>query len=142
MESNPTFATVAQILRFIRSGALRAAVLLLVVALCVLLCLVRLPGLRGLRTVGICGIVGGSLCYGTTLMLHKIPELVTKVPAEFTAFADLFLKVINPFTAGLENAYTVCAVVYAVVGLALVLGTTVLRGFFAMTIGRFFSDEG
>jgi hypothetical protein len=63
------------------------------------------------------------------------------LPADFAAFGDMLLKIIVPFTTGLENAFTVCAVVYAVIGLALILGTTVLRGFYAMTIGRFFSDE-
>ena len=141
LESDPTIAAVAKVLRFIRSGALRAAVLLIVVALCMVICLIRLPGLRGLRTVGICGVVSGVLCYGTTVVLHRIPELTALLPAELASFGDLFLKIIVPFTTGLEKAFVVCAVVYAVIGLALVLGTTVLRGFFAMTIGRFFSDE-
>ena len=141
LESNPALSAAAGALRFIRTGALRAAVLLLVIAMCALICLVRLPGLRGLRCVGICGIVGGALCYGTTMTLHRLPELITLLPQEFAFLGDLFIKVIIPFTAGLEEAFTVCAVVFAVVGLALVLGTTVLRGFFALTFGRFFSDE-
>ena len=141
---NPVISTVTGALRFIRTGALRAAVMLVVVAMCALICFVRLPGLRGVRTVGICGVIGGALCYGATLMLHKLPELTTVLSAEFAEFAtfiDLFTQVLVPFTAGLEEAFKVCAIVYAVVGVALILGTTVLRGFFALTFGRFFSDE-
>jgi hypothetical protein len=138
---NPIIATAASSLRFIRTGALRAAVLLVVLLLCVLISIVRLPGLRGARTVGVCGIVAGALCYGTTMMLHRIPDLMTALPAELAFVGDLLTNIIVPFTSGLERNFTVCAVVYAVIGIVLVLGTTVLRGFFSLIFGRLFSDD-
>ncbi|MBE6926281.1 MAG: ribose 5-phosphate isomerase B [Ruminococcaceae bacterium] len=138
---NPIIATAASALRFIRTGALRAAVLLVVIAMCALICLVRLPGLRGLRCVGICGIVGGALCYAITMVTGKLPELASQVPAEFAEILNIILEVIHPITDGVTNAYTVCAVVYIVIGAALVIGTTLLRGFFSILFGRFFSDE-
>ncbi|MBE6942949.1 MAG: ribose 5-phosphate isomerase B [Ruminococcaceae bacterium] len=128
-------------LRFIRTGALRAAVLLVVLALCVLISLVRLPGLRGARTVGVCGIVAGTMCYGITMAVDKLPALITLLPEQFAFVGDLLMKLLTPLTTGLHEAYIVCAVVYAVIGLALVLGTTVLRGFFSAIFGRLFSDD-
>jgi hypothetical protein len=142
MESeNPIISTIASALRFIRTGALRAAVLLVVLVLCVLIALVRLPGFRGARTVGVCGVVSGALCYGVTMVMDKVPELAKFLPAELAFIGDLFTKITAPFTAGLHDAFIICAVVYAVIGVALVLGTTLLRGFFAATIGRLFADE-
>ena len=138
---NPIIATASGALRFIRTGALRAAVLLAVLVLCVLISIVRLPGLRGARTVGVCGIVAGAMCYGTTMIMDKLPTLMEALPEQLAFIGDLLTKVMSPITTGLHDSYLVCAVVYGVIGLALVLGTTVLRGFFSMIFGRLFSDE-
>ena len=115
--------------------------LLAVLVLCVLISVVRLPGLRGARTVGVCGMVAGVMCYGATMALDKLSELTALLPAEFAFIGDLFNKLLTPLTAGLHENYFVCAIVYFTIGLALVLGTTVLRGFFSLIFGRLFSDE-
>ena len=138
---NEVISAIAKSLRFIRTGALRAAVLLAVLVLCVLISVVRLPGLRGARTVGVCGMVAGVMCYGATMALDKLSELTALLPAEFAFIGDLFNKLLTPLTAGLHENYFVCAIVYFTIGLALVLGTTVLRGFFSLIFGRLFSDE-
>ena len=138
---NQVISAITKSLRFIRTGALRAAVLLAVLVLCVLISIVRLPGLRGARTVGVCGMVAGVMCYGATMALDKLPDLTAMLPGEFAFIGDLSNKILTPLTTGLHENYLVCAIVYFTIGLALVLGTTILRGFFSLIFGRLFSDE-
>ena len=118
-------------IKFIRTGALRALALMAVMILIVALCLFRLPGLRGLLCVGICGIVSGLLC-GAIYMLLSMPVLNEFLSTSLGSFSVL----VTEFSRDFAHEYAACAVIYGVCGLALTLGTTVLRSLFAAIFYR------
>ena len=134
-EQSPQIGMALDILKFIRTGALRAAVFLVVVVLIVVLCLFRLPGLNGLRCVGICGMVSAALCGGIYLLL-TMPTL-SLLLAGFGSIGT----VIYQFADAFAHEFAVYAVIYGVSGLFLILGTTVLRGFFGMLFDAIFSRD-
>ena len=134
-EQSPEIGIALDVLKFIRTGALRAAVFLVVVVLIVVLCLFRLPGLNGLRCVGICGMVSAALCGGIYLLL-TMPTL-SLLLAGFGSIGT----VIYQFADAFAHEFAVYAVIYGVSGLFLILGTTVLRGFFGMLFDAIFSRD-
>ncbi len=134
-EQSPEIGIALDVLKFIRTGALRAAVFLVVVVLIVVLCLFRLPGLNGLRCVGICGMVSAALCGGIYLLL-TMPTL-SLLLAGFGSIGP----VIYQFADAFAHEFAVYAVIYGVSGLFLILGTTVLRGFFGMLFDAIFSRD-
>ncbi len=134
-EQSPAIGTALDVLKFIRTGALRAAAFLLVVVLIVVLCLFRLPGLNGLRCVGICGMIGAALCGGIYLLL-TMPTL----PIVLEGFGSMG-TLINQFAESFAHEFAVYSVIYGVSGLFLILGTTILRGFFGMLFDAIFSRD-
>ena len=133
---NPTVGIVLDVLKFIRTGAMRAIVLLAVVALIVILCLFRMPNIRGLRCVGICGVIGALLNGGIYLLLG-MPYLQTQLAGALGEAG----AIITEFAGGFAHEFAVCGVIYGVIGLLLILGTTVLRGLFSLIFGAIFSRD-
>lgn len=134
--SNPVIAQALTVVKFIRTGALRAIVLLAVIALCILVTLNRLPGLRGLTSVGISSIVAAIGCGGVHMVL-RMPMLTGMLTPLLSDFAPIVL----PLIGGLSHAFRACAIVYAVIGVGLFLSTTILRGFFTRIFDAVFSND-
>jgi len=135
-EESPVLGVVLKSLKFIRIGGLRASALLAVVAFAVILCLFRLPGLRGLRCVGVCSMIGAALC-GALYLLLSMPMLT----AHLEKALDEYGAIISDFSLGFAHEYAVCAVIFGVIGLVFFLGTTILRGFFSALFGAIFSRD-
>ena len=129
----PELAAVTNSLKFIRTGGLRAAALLLVLVFCVLLFIFRLYKFRGLTCIGICGVIAGALCCGIAMLL-RMP-----------LFGDVIVMVgpiggiLQPFLASLSTAFSTCGAVYGIVGVLLIVGTTFLKGFLIGLFDSIFS---
>lgn len=135
-EQAPALGVALDALKFIRTGALRAAALLLVLIFIVILCLFRLPGLHGLRCVGICGTISALLCGGIYLLLTMpaLHDLLISALGEYSAL-------VAEFSLSFAHEFAVCGVIYGVVGLFLILSTTILRGFFGAIFDAIFSRD-
>lgn len=132
-EQIPGLDIVLKALNFIHIGGLRACALLLVMVLIVIMCLFRLPGLRGMFCVGICGVISALLC-GAVYLLLTMPTLNTFLQSSLGDLSVLVTEFSNDFA----HEYACFAVIYGIIGLVLVLGTTVLRGFFSMIFNAIF----
>ncbi len=130
-EQVPYLDTALKALNFIRNGGLRACALLLVLVFIVALCLFRIPGLRGLLCIGICGVIGALLCGGVYLVL-TMPTLNAFLESSLGEYSVL----VTQFAGDFAREYARCAVIYGVLGLALVLGTTVVRKLFYVIFSR------
>ena len=143
---DPNVAVVLGYLRFIRTGALRAIVLVLVLALSVVVVISGLPSLRGLASVGKSGIVAAGVCYGISLVFGTpaLPDVLNNAigaMGEAAAMITPFLSIITSMLDGLAAAFETCAIVYAVLGAVIYLGTTVFRGVFSRIFSAIFSIE-
>ncbi len=132
---DPMVAGVLPYLKAIRTGALRAIVLVLVLALSLVVVISGLPSLRGLASVGKSGIVTAGICYGISLVLGTpaLPDVLntaTGAMGEAAAMITPFLSIITSILDGLAAAFETCAIFYAVLGTVIYLGTTVFRGVF------------
>ena len=127
---------VLKILKFIHTGALRAVVLLVVIALALVIALFRFPGMRGLTSIGISGVVAAMGC-GATYLVLRMPLLTQILGSGLGAIGGVLLPVIGD----LAWAFRTCAIVYAVLGAALVVCTTLLRGFFGRIFDAIFSQD-
>ncbi len=134
-EQVPYLDVALKTLNFINVGGLRACALLLLLVLIVIMCLFRLPGLRGMFCVGICGVIGAMLCGGVYLLLTMptLNELMASSAGEFSVL-------ITEFAGDFAREYARYAVIYGVIGALLALGTTVLRGFFSMIFNAIFRN--
>ena len=120
-----------QALNFIRNGGLRACALLLVLIFIVALCLFRIPGLRGLLCIGICGVVAGLISGGGYLAL-TMPTLNAFLESSLGQYSAL----VTEFAGDFALEYARCGGIYGVIGLALILGTTVVRTLFYAIFSR------
>ncbi len=143
---DPTIASVLRYLKAIRTGALRAIVLLLVMALSVVVIISGLPNLRGLASVGKSGVVAAGICYGISLVLGTpaLPEVLNNAVGamgEAAAMITPFLSIITSLLGSLASAFETCAIVYAVLGVVIYLGATVFRGVFRRIFDAIFAIE-
>ena len=130
-EKVPYLKEALKAIDFIRNGSLRACALLLVMIFIVALCIFRIPGLRGLLCIGICGVIGALLCGGIYLVL-SMPTLNEFLVTSLGQYSTL----VTEFAGDFAHEYAVCAVIYGVIGLVLILGTTVVRKLFYMIFSR------
>ena len=130
-EKVPYLKVALQALNFIRNGGLRACALLLVLIFIVALCLFRIPGLRGLLCIGICGVVAGLISGGVYLAL-TMPTLNAFLESSLGQYSAL----VTEFAGDFALEYARCGVIYGVIGLALILGTTVVRTLFYAIFSR------
>jgi hypothetical protein len=138
MNNNPMIGTVLKALKFITSGALRAIVLLVVLVLCIVIAVFRLPGLYGLTLIGTSGIIAGITCCGLYL-LFDTASLINALVAGAGAMGAIFAPLLN-IIGGLASDFYVSAIVFSFLGICLVVGTTILRGVFGRLFHRIFAD--
>ena len=146
VQSNPAIETALNVVKFVRTGALRALVLVLVLALSAVVVITRLPSLRGLASVGKSGIVAGGICYGISMVLGTpaLPDVLNKAiggMGEAAAMIAPFLSIILSMINGLAEAFETCAIVYVVLGSVTFLGTTIFRNVFIRIFDAIFSIE-
>ena len=144
LREDPMMGYVIKALKFIRSGALRAIVLLIIVALCIVIAVFRLPGLYGLTTIGMSSIFAGMTCGGLHLLFGTssiITPLLNNLGGVGGAI-DLGAigNVLVPFVDSLANSFYISAIVFSFLGICLVLGTTILRGVFGRLFHAIFAD--
>jgi hypothetical protein len=140
LAQDPTIGPVLKVLKFIRTDALRAVVLLANLALCVAIVLFRLPGLRGLTTIGISSTMAAAGC-GVTYLLLNMPMLPNLLGSSLGEMGGAILAVLLPVIGELATAFHTCAVVYSVLGIGLIICTTLLRGFFNRIFDAIFSQD-
>lgn len=138
INDNPMIGSVLKALKFITSGALRAIVLLVVLVLCIVIAVFRLPGLYGLTLIGISGIVAGITCCGLHLLCDTT-SLVNALVAGAGEMGAVFAPLLN-ILGGLADDFYVSAIVFSFLGICLVLGTTILRGVFGRLFHAIFAD--
>ena len=138
MNNNPMIGTVLKALKFITSGALRAIVLLVVLALCIVIAVFRLPGLYGLTLIGTSSIIAGITCCGLYL-LFDTSSLINALVAGAGAMGAIFAPLLN-IIGGLASDFYVSAIVFSFLGICLVVGTTIMRGVFGRLFHRIFAD--
>jgi prolipoprotein diacylglyceryltransferase len=86
------------------------------------------------RTGGL-SIIGAIIC-GALYLLLNMPTLHSLL-----AMLPLIGSIISEFSAGFAHEFAVCGVVYGVIGLALILGTTVFRVFFSSLFDAIFGRD-
>ena len=140
LAQDPTIGPVLKVLKFIRTDALRAVVLLTTLALCILIVLFRLPGMRGLTTIGINSTIAAAGC-GVTYLLLSMPMLPNLLGSKLGELGGAILSVLLPVLGELAYAFHTCAIVYAVLGIGLIICTTILRSFFDRIFNAIFSQD-
>ncbi|MBE6983095.1 MAG: ribose 5-phosphate isomerase B [Ruminococcaceae bacterium] len=136
MAQDPTIGAVLKIVKFVHTGALRAIVLLVIVALCILVAISRLPGIQGITSIGISAFLAGMSC-GATYLLLSMPILAQLFTGPAAFVGDFILPIFN----SLAETFKVCAVVYSVLGVGTIICTTLLRGFFGRIFDVIFSND-
>ncbi len=144
LREDPMMGYVIKALNFIRSGALRAVVLLIIIALCIVIAVFRLPGLYGLTTIGISSIFAGMAC-GCLQLLFGTASIITPLLNNLGGAGgaiDLGAigNVLVPFVDSLANNFYISAIVFTFLGICLVVGTTIMRGVFGRLFHRIFAD--
>lgn len=125
-QDNKDFNEILEALKAIRTGKLLTAVIVAAAVLAVLIFLCRLPSFKGLRQVGICALFGGLVAggIGYALQMKEILNMVTAAAAEASTL------VIN-LLGDLAGVFVNCAIIYAIAGVVLVVGASVLKAVFA-----------
>ena len=110
---------------FVRSGQLRLIALGVIAIFLLLIFLLRMPGFKGLRWIGISGLFGAVLAGGLGYLLQAKPVLVALQEAVSDASG-----LVMPLLKSLSSAFVNFAIIYAIAGFAFIIGCGVLNAAF------------
>ena len=111
---------------FVRSGQLRLIALGVIAIFLLLIFLLRLPGFKGLRWIGISGLFGAVFAGGLGYLLQAKPVLVALQDAVADASG-----LVMPLLKSLSSTFVNFAIIYAIAGFILIISCGVLNAVFA-----------